>query len=129
MTSNLPIAATRLAELTHAEVLAAFFQGLAEPRRIRILELLASRPRTVTELQAELDIGQGRLSSHLACLRWCGYVRVESEGRFKRYELIDERVRHILRLGEEIVRDNANRLNSCLILATEDGVGATEQRQ
>jgi len=127
MTSNLPIAATRLAELSHGEVLASFFQGLAEPRRVRILELLALRPRTVTELQAELDIGQGRLSSHLACLRWCGYVRVEPDGRFKRYQLIDERVRQILLLGEEIVRDNANRLTSCLVLATEDDVGATEQ--
>lgn len=129
MTSNLPIAATRLAELSHGQVLAAFFQGLADPRRIRILELLALRPHTVTELQTELNIGQGRLSSHLACLRWCGYVRVESEGRFKRYELIDERVRQILLLGEEIVRDNASRLNSCLVLATEDDVSAAEPGQ
>ncbi len=119
MTSNLPIAATRTGELSRDEVLAAFFQGLAEPTRIRILELLAERPRTVTELQAELDIAQGRVSSHLACLRWCGYVAVQAEGRFNRYQLIDRRVRQILRLSEEIVRDNANRLTSCLVLGTE----------
>ncbi len=119
MTSNLPIAATRTSELSRDEVLAAFFQGLAEPTRIRILELLAERPRTVTQLQTQLGIGQGRVSSHLACLRWCGYVAVQAKGRFNRYELIDKRVRQILRLSEEIVRDNANRLTSCLVLGTE----------
>ena len=116
--SNLPIAATRgLSD--RAEVLATFFQGLADPSRMRILELLAERPRTVTELVAALALAQGRVSSHLACLRWCGYVQAEVEGRFNRYRLVDERVRQILTLGEAIVRDNADRLTSCLVLATE----------
>lgn len=117
--SNLPIGATRgLSD--RAEVLATFFQGLADPIRIRILELLAERPRTVTELVAELGLAQGRVSSHLACLRWCGYVQADVEGRFNRYRLVDQRVREILTLGEAVIRDNADRLTSCLVLATED---------
>lgn len=120
MTSNLPVAATRGAELGRPEVLAAFFQGLSDPTRVRILELLVDSPRTVSELVAELGLAQGRISSHLSCLRWCGYVEATVDGRFNRYRLIDERVRHILGLGEEIVRDNADRLSSCLILGTED---------
>ncbi len=126
MTSNLPVAATRMHELDRSEVLAAFFQGLADPTRVQILELLAERPRTVTELQAALRLGQGRVSSHLACLRWCGYVSVQSEGRFSRYQLVDDGVRKILSLGEAIVRANANRLSSCLILATEGDPGPAE---
>jgi ArsR family transcriptional regulator len=126
MTSNLPVAATRMHELDRSEVLAAFFQGLADPTRVQILELLAQRPHTVSELQAALGIGQGRVSSHLACLRWCGFVSVQPEGRFSRYQLVDEGVRKILRQGEAIVRANANRLSSCLILATEGGHGPTE---
>lgn len=39
MASNLPIAATRADRLTRQEVLASFFQGLADPTRVRILEL------------------------------------------------------------------------------------------
>lgn len=119
MTSNLPTAATRGGELARPEVLASFFQGLADPTRVRILELLAERPRTVTELVADLGLAQGRVSSHLSCLRWCGYVEALVDGRFNRYRLVDERVREIVRLGEEIVRDNADRLTSCLVLATE----------
>jgi DNA-binding transcriptional ArsR family regulator len=118
VTSNLPVAATR-PTLERDAVLASFFQGLADPTRVRILELLADRPRTVTELVADLGLAQGRVSSHLSCLRWCGYVRADVEGRFNRYRLVDERVRDIVRLGETIVRDNTDRLTSCLVLATE----------
>ena len=118
MTSNLPVASTR-ADLARHEVLATFFQGLSDPTRMRIVELLADRPRTVTELVEETGLAQGRLSSHLSCLRWCGYVEARAEGRFNRYRLIDERVREIVRLGEEIIRDNADRLGSCLVLASE----------
>jgi DNA-binding transcriptional ArsR family regulator len=116
--SNLPSAANR-AELTRSEVLATFFQGLADPTRVRILELLAERPRTVTELQSELGLAQGRVSSHLSCLRWCGYVLATVEGRHNRYQLVDPRIREILNAAESIVRENANRLSSCLVLATE----------
>lgn len=128
MTSNLPAAARRSTDLDRATVLGSFFQGLSDPTRVRILELLAERPRTVTELVEALGLAQGRVSSHLSCLRWCGYVEARVEGRFNRYRLVDERVREILRLGEAIVRDNAGRLTSCLVLGTEDAARATTGR-
>lgn len=121
MTSNLPIAATRVEDLSRSEVLATFFQGLADPTRVRIIELLVERPRTVSELQAELGLAQGRVSSHLACLRWCGYVVGMVDGRFNRYQLVDRRVRDIVVAAEAIVRENADRLTSCLVLGTEAG--------
>ena len=121
MTSNLPIAATRVEDLSRSEVLATFFQGLADPTRVRIIELLAERPRTVIELQADLGLAQGRVSSHLACLRWCGYVVGTVDGRFNRYQLVDPRVRDIVVAAEAIVRDNEQRLTSCLVLGTESG--------
>ena len=119
MTSNLPVAARRAGELERPEVLASFFQGLSDPTRVRILELLTERPRTVTELVEALGLAQGRVSSHLSCLRWCGYVEAQVDGRYNRYRLVDERVRAILGLGEDIIRDNADRLTSCLVLGTE----------
>ncbi len=128
MTSNLPAAARRSTDLDRAEVLGSFFQGLSDPTRVRILELLEERPRTVTELVEALGLAQGRVSSHLSCLRWCGYVEARVEGRFNRYRLVDERVREILHLGEAIVRDNAGRLTSCLVLGTEDAARATTGR-
>lgn len=127
MTSNLPVVAERSATLARHEVLGAFFQGLSDPTRVRILELLATAPMTVTELVERLDLAQGRISSHLSCLRWCGYVEARAEGRYNRYRLVDERVRQILGLGEAIVRDNATRLTSCLVLAAESDVQVTAE--
>lgn len=127
MTSNLPVAASRADELDRSEVLATFFAGLSDPTRVRILELLAERPHTVTELVEALGLAQGRVSSHLSCLRWCGYVEARVEGRYNRYRLVDERVREIIRLGEAIVRDNAERLTSCLVLATEAAAGSSDE--
>ncbi len=129
MTSNLPVAARRADELDRPEVLATFFQGLSDPTRVRILELLAERPRTVTDLVEAIGLAQGRVSSHLSCLRWCGYVEAHVEGRYNRYRLVDERVREILRLGEAIVRDNADRLTSCLVLGTEASDDPADRRR
>ena len=36
------------------------------------------------------------LSNHLACLRGCGLVVAQAEGRRSRYELADERITHAL---------------------------------
>lgn len=119
MSSNLPVAATK-SDLGRPEVLASFFHALADPTRVRILELLTERPLTVSELVSALGLAQGRVSSHLSCLRWCGYVRVEVDGRFNRYSLVDDRIREIMASGESIVRGNADRLTSCLVLATEN---------
>jgi DNA-binding transcriptional ArsR family regulator len=125
MTSNLPAAATR-PRLERPEVIATFFHGLSDATRVRILELLAERPMTVTEIVASVGLAQGRVSSHLSCLRWCGFVEATVDGRYNRYRLVDERVREILRLGELIVRDNADRLTSCLVLASEAEEGPEE---
>lgn len=119
VSSNLPIASTK-PDLGRPEVLATFFQALADPSRVRILEMLAVRPMTVSDLVAALGLAQGRVSSHLSCLRWCGYVRAEVEGRYNRYTLVDDRIRDIITAGESVVRDNADRLTSCLVLASED---------
>lgn len=119
MTSNLPTIARSETPLERPVGLAAFFQGLADPTRVRILEVLAEKPSTVTELVETLGIAQGRISSHLACLRWCGFVSASVDGRFSRYRLVDPRIRSIMSDAELIVRDNEERLTSCLVLATE----------
>src|SRR5258707_13435572 len=111
MTSNLPVAATKRT-LGRPQVLATFFQALADPTRVRILELLAERPMTVSELVTALGLAQGRVSSHLTCLRWCGYVRAGVDGRFNRYRLVGGRNREYDALAESIVNHNPHRLPS-----------------
>jgi ArsR family transcriptional regulator, cadmium/lead-responsive transcriptional repressor len=95
-------------------LLAKFFNGFANSTRLSILLLLAQRGEMkVGELVEELGAPQPRVSDHLRCLAWCGYVEVRREGRNAYYSVADERVLEVLRLGESLLRDNFERVESC----------------
>lgn len=96
------------------ELQAKFVRGLGDPTRLRIVRHLLDGPRTVSEIISFLRMPQSRVSNHLACLKWCGYVATERRGRSIIYRITDERVRAILELTRDIVADNANRIASCL---------------
>ncbi len=95
-------------------LLAKFFNGFANSTRLSILLLLSQRGEMkVGELVEELDAPQPRVSDHLRCLAWCGYVQVRREGRNAYYSVADERVLEVLRLGESLLRDNLVRVEAC----------------
>src|SRR5260370_23558933 len=60
---------------------ARFFRVLGDPTRLKILELLGERERTVGELVSAVAQPQPRVSTHLACLRHCGFVTTERRGK------------------------------------------------
>jgi ArsR family transcriptional regulator len=92
---------------------AKFFRGLGDPTRLKVLELLLEREHHVTELVNVLKVPQGRLSNHLACLSWCGYVSTTQQGRNRYYRVADKRVRKILELARDMVADNAEHVWAC----------------
>jgi len=95
-------------------ILAKLFNGFANSTRLSILLLLVQRGEMkVGELVEELDAPQPRVSDHLRCLAWCGYVQVRREGRNAYYSVTDERVMRILELGEELLQDNVRHLEDC----------------
>lgn len=95
-------------------MLAKLFDGFADPTRASILALLARKEEvSVGELVEAVGAPQPRVSNHLRCLAWCGYVRVRREGRNAFYYIADERVLEILRLGEGILQDNLEHVESC----------------
>ena len=60
---------------------------LADATRLRILNLLRFEELSVAELQEILDMGQSRISSHLALLRQGGFVADRKDGRRSYYTL------------------------------------------
>ena len=95
-------------------LLAKLFNGFANSTRLSILLLLAQRGEMkVGELVDELGAPQPRVSDHLRCLAWCGYVEVRREGRNAFYAVADERVMQILELGEELLQDNLEYVEAC----------------
>src|SRR6266566_2248955 len=93
-----------------AELYARFFQVLSDPTRVRLLHLLLDAPETgctVSELVVAIGAPQGRISTHLGCLRWCGLVQPYREGKYVYYRIVDPRVRELLVIGGTIMRDHA----------------------
>ncbi len=69
---------------------AAYFQALSEPLRLRILNELRSGPRNVNELTARLDCSQANVSKHLGVLARLGFVARHARGTAAYYRIADE---------------------------------------
>jgi ArsR family transcriptional regulator len=74
------------------DLLAETLKSIANPRRLRIIHLLAEEPREVTRLAADLGISQPNASQHLGVLRAAGLVEAERVGREVHYRLVDPEV-------------------------------------
>lgn len=99
--------------LTTSEAVSRYLRVLGDPTRLQIVEALVERERTVGDLVSLLDAPQGRVSNHLACLRWCRLVTSERRGRNVVYRIADDRVGSLLRIARSLAEPNCDHLASC----------------
>ncbi len=118
-----------LADLSESVLLAKFFRALGDPRRLRILRAVLDEEKNVSEIVKLTGAPQGRVSTHLACLRWCGYVTARQEGRQVFYRVTDPRVRALLGTASDLVRDNCERIRACTITDRHTGRKAGTKRR
>jgi len=96
------------------DLVAKYFRGLGDPTRVRILELLAQHGELpVGQLAERLQQSQPKVSNHLACLRWCGFVTSRREHPSVIYRVADPRVMQLLDLGRSLLADNAEHVAAC----------------
>ena len=97
-----------------ADLLAKYFTVLSDATRVRIVELLDEHGElSVGELVAHLGQPQPKVSNHLACLRWCGFVARERRHPNVFYRVADDRVLDLLGLGRALLADNAEHVATC----------------
>lgn len=101
-------------EAEGVELVARFFRALADPTRLRLLELLLHEEHTVGECVDYVGLAQSRVSNHLACLADCGYVVLRRDGRRSLYKVADPRVADLIMLARSLAADNAAALADCL---------------
>lgn len=101
------------------DVVARFFHGLSDPTRVRILRYLLDGPKTAGEIVRHIGRYQPSVSSHLTCLRFCGFVEARRQGRNVRYEIISPDVRRIMQMGERYLGANEERILACRVIAAE----------
>jgi DNA-binding transcriptional ArsR family regulator len=84
---------------------AEFFKALGHPLRIRVLELLSERERSVAEMLEEVSVEQPYLSQQLGVLRRAGFVVDRREGSNVIYTLADERIAELLAVSRQMLLD------------------------
>ena len=69
---------------------------IAHPDRLRLVECLENRERSVNELARELKLTQAAVSKHLAVLRRAGIVRSQVHKNFRYYSVAYLKVLNVL---------------------------------
>jgi DNA-binding transcriptional ArsR family regulator len=88
------------------EFKADFFRALAHPVRIRILETLGARERSVAELQQILGLEQPIVSQQLAVLRAKKIVTARKLGSTVQYALSDVLMTKLLAVARDIFNNH-----------------------
>ena len=97
-----------------SDLVAKYFRALGDPTRLRILGLLQAQGElSAGELTRRVGHAQPKVSNHLACLRWCGFVTTRREHRVVHYRLADQRVTAILELAQGLLDDNGDHVAAC----------------
>lgn len=93
---------------------ADLFKALGHPARLQILELLRDRERSVSELQAGLQIAGSAVSQQLMVLRSRQLVEARREGANVYYRVRDPAVFTILDAGREVFAARLDELRASL---------------
>jgi DNA-binding transcriptional ArsR family regulator len=102
------------------ELVAKYFRGLGDPTRLGILELLEEAGELPAgAIVTELGLPQATVSTHLGCLRWCGFVATRREHRSVVYRIADERVSAMVALAHALLADNAEHVAACCTIDRE----------
>lgn len=83
---------------------AAIGRALADPKRLCVLECLATGERSVGELSSQVGCQVPNMSQHLAVLRSAGLVTTRRNGNTVFYRLTDPTVLEAYRLIKQLAR-------------------------
>ena len=87
------------------EIEARILTTLANPKRLEMIQVLASGERTVTDLSNAVSLPQARTSQHLAVLREAGLVTARKEANFVFYRLASAKTAVACAVMREAIAD------------------------
>lgn len=103
--------------LADSELLARLFRALGDATRLRVLELLLEEGELhQMELVRRLGATQNRISEHMSCLVWCGFVQSRIEGRRTLYRVTSRRVGSLLVQAKRFLEANQAQIACCRVI-------------
>src|SRR5207244_12486961 len=97
---------------TSIRVRARFFDGLADPARLALLDALRDGELTASDAASAACISLSNASKHLACLRECGLVESRQDWRHVYYRLA-QGVNQMLDANDAFIERVADRIAAC----------------
>src|SRR5262249_36637920 len=85
--SNQPLPQLAMTSDSDFTACAERLKALADPDRLRIVNILLRGPKNVSELASELNVGMVKVSHHLRVLRYAEVVQTQKQGKFGIYSL------------------------------------------
>ena len=99
---------------------AHFFKALGDRTRLDILKMLSpGKPLSVTEIYQDLGHAQNLISHHLACLKNCGLVTAEKQGKQVFYRLRNKKVLKLLNLTDTYIKNILESVLFCEVVSEE----------
>ena len=87
------------------ELHASVCKGLADPKRLLIINAMRDGERSVSQICDELDLPQANVSQHLAVLRDKGLVQTRKDGQRVFNELSSEKIIKAVDLLREVMAE------------------------
>ncbi len=106
--------------LDDTELVARLFRALGDATRLRIIELLLEEGELhQMEIVRRLGASQARISEHMVCLTWCGFVQTRVEGRRTLYRVGNRQVRALVDRAGNFLEQNEAQIASCRTIDKE----------
>lgn len=103
--------------LANSELLARLFRALGDATRLRALELLMEEGELhQMELVRRLGATQNRISEHMSCLVWCGFVQSRIDGRRTLYRVTNRKVGSLLAQAKRFLEANEAQIACCRVI-------------
>jgi len=84
---------------------ASVCKGLADPKRLLIIDALRDGELSVSEICELLDLPQANVSQHLSILRDKGLVRTRRDGQYIYYSLSSAKIIEAMDLLREVMNE------------------------
>jgi len=98
----------------------SFFSALSDETRLTILYTLKERGgMCVNDICEVIGKDQSLVSHHMRCLRNCGFVTMEKQGKFAVYTIRNNMITDILDLSDKHVKEMSEGILHCEIVAEE----------
>ena len=103
--------------LADSELLARLFWALGDATRLRLLELLLKEGELhQMEPVRRLGATQNRVSEHMNCLVWCGFVESRVEGRRTLYRVTNREVVVLMDQAKRFLDANEAQIACCRVI-------------